>query len=71
MIFNQVADALRKDSQLGISERIGEDNDEAETLTLPRMDISELEDVFGFAWTPLEVTAQDTAAALLEIQKKA
>lgn len=69
MIFNDVAEVLRKDSQLGISERIGQDNSEPETLTLPRMDINDVEKVFGFKWAPLDITIVDTAAALLKIEK--
>ena len=71
MIFNEVAEALRKDSQLGLAGKIGEDNDEAGTLTLPRIDISEVEEVFGYKWTPLEDTVRAVAASLLEIEKKA
>ncbi|KAJ9616363.1 hypothetical protein H2200_000081 [Cladophialophora chaetospira] len=71
MLFNQVADVLRKDTKLGVADKIGEDNDEGETLTLPRLDISELEEVFGFKWTPLEDTVKGVAASLLEIRSKA
>ncbi|KIW70303.1 hypothetical protein PV04_02588 [Phialophora macrospora] len=71
MIFNQVADILRKDVQLGLADMIGEDNDEASTLTLPRMDISEVEKVFGYTWTPLSETVRDVAASLLKLQKMA
>ncbi|KIW34972.1 uncharacterized protein PV07_01701 [Cladophialophora immunda] len=68
MIFNQIADALRKESALNISDRIGEDNDEASTLTLPRLDTKDVDEVFQYEWTPLEVTVRDTAAALLKIE---
>ncbi|EXJ70689.1 uncharacterized protein A1O5_05679 [Cladophialophora psammophila CBS 110553] len=68
MIFNQIADALRKESALNISDRIGEDNDEASSLTLPRLDTKDVDEVFKFKWTPLDVTARDTAAALLKIE---
>src|ERR1700761_5829745 len=71
ILFNDVADALRKNSQLNLADRIGDDNDEPGNVALPRMDISEVEEVFGFKWTPLEVTAGDTAAALLTIEAKA
>lgn len=71
VLFNQVADALRKDTQLSLADKIGEDNDEAETLTLPRMDISEVEEVFGFNWTPLAETVTDVAASLLKVEGKA
>jgi hypothetical protein len=71
MIFNEIADILRKDAQLGLAEKIGEDNDEAGNLTLPRMDISEVEEVFQYKWTPLSETARDVAASLLGIQQKA
>ncbi|ETI19921.1 hypothetical protein G647_08936 [Cladophialophora carrionii CBS 160.54] len=70
MIFNHVADVLRNDAQLGLADRVGEDNDEASTLTLPRLDISEVEEVFKYKWTPLSETAQDAAASLLEIEER-
>ena len=70
-MFNNIADALRKASDLGIADRIGEDNDEPSTLTLPRLDVSAVEEVFGFKWTPLEVTVHDTAKALLAVESKA
>ncbi|OAP64523.1 hypothetical protein AYL99_00495 [Fonsecaea erecta] len=68
MIFNQIADTLRKQSMLDISDRIGEDNDEASNLALPRLDTKDADEVFQFEWTALEVTARDTAAALLKIE---
>ena len=71
MLFNQVADVLRKDTTLGVADKIGEDNDEPETLTLPRLDISEVEEVFGYKWTSLDDTVKAVAASLLDIQKKA
>jgi len=71
VLFNEVAAALRADASLGIADRIGEDNDEASTLTLPRMDVSEVEEAFKYKWTPIEKTVRDTAASLLEIEKKA
>lgn len=71
LIFNDLADALRKDSQLGVADKIGENNNEAETLTLPRLETSELEEVFGFKWTPMETTVRDVAASLLALEKKA
>ena len=70
-LSNGVAKALRNGSQLGIADRIGEDNDEPGKVALPRMDISEVEEVFGFKWTPFEATIGDTAAALLQIEAKA
>jgi hypothetical protein len=71
MIFNDIATALRSDSNLKLAGRVGDDNDEASTLTLPRLDIKETEKVFGIEWTPLEVTVRDVAKALLEIEVKA
>jgi hypothetical protein len=70
MIYNDIAAALRSDSSLKLAERIGKDNNEASTLTLPRLDIKETERVFGIQWTPLEVTVRDVAKALLEIEAK-
>ncbi|EXJ61994.1 hypothetical protein A1O7_02426 [Cladophialophora yegresii CBS 114405] len=70
LIFNQVADVFRNDVQPGLADRVGEDNDEASTLTLPRLDISEVEEVFTYKWTPLAETAKDVAASLLEIEKR-
>ncbi|OAL26636.1 hypothetical protein AYO20_09977 [Fonsecaea nubica] len=70
MIFNQIADALRKESALNISDRIGEDNDEGSSLTLPRLDTRDVDEVFKFEWTALEVTVRDTAAALLKIEAR-
>ncbi|KIY02364.1 uncharacterized protein Z520_02502 [Fonsecaea multimorphosa CBS 102226] len=68
IIFNQIADVLRKESVLNISDRIGEDNDDASALTLPRLDTKDADEVFQFQWTALEVTVRDTAAALLKVE---
>lgn len=68
MTFNQFADALRNDSALELSSRIGENNDEASTLTLPRFDTKNAEEVFKFKWTSLEETARATATALLKVE---
>ncbi len=70
LIFNNLAEALRTDSQLGIADKIGEDNDEAETLTLPRLETSDVEDVFGYKWTPMETTVRDVAASLVKLEGK-
>jgi len=70
VIFNTLADVLRKDAELNIADRIGDDNDEASTVTLPRLDVSEVEKVFGFEWTPLATTVRDTAKALLEVETR-
>ncbi|KAL2419908.1 hypothetical protein ABEF95_008264 [Exophiala dermatitidis] len=68
MLFNSFADALRDDPELHLASRIGENNDEESTLTLPRFETKEAEGVFRFKWTSLEKTARDTAIALLEVE---
>ena len=68
MIFNQFADALRKDAELNLPSRIGENNDDGSTLTLPRFNTKDAEEVFHFKWRSLQETARDTAASLLKVE---
>lgn len=68
MTFNQFADALRSDPGLDLSSRVGANNDDASTLTMPRIDTTDVEETFSFKWTSLKDTARDTAASVLKIE---
>ncbi|KIW11811.1 hypothetical protein PV08_09083 [Exophiala spinifera] len=70
MFFNDFADALRANIP-ELKGRVGENNDDSETLTPVRIDTHDADSVFDIKFRTLQETAVDTAARILKLEAAA
>ena len=73
ILFNSLAQAMRDVPDKEVSVRVGTDNDETGTWTLPRFGTEEVEKVFGeVGWSmrPVEETVRDAVKWLWERERR-
>jgi hypothetical protein len=73
LLFNTVAQAFRDAADKTVSERVGEDNDETGSWTVPTFGTEEVDKAFAsqdWKLRDLKETVADAAKSFLELERK-